>query len=57
MSLIIEEAIDMLAAPLEQSVDHLIDHSMLCYLENIKRAIEDEAFGRIRPVIKDVFPA
>lgn len=37
-------------------IDHLIDHSMLCYLENIKRAIEDEAAGRIRPVVKDVFP-
>jgi triacylglycerol lipase len=35
-------------------VDHLIDHSMLCYLENIKRAIDDEAVGRIKPVLKDV---
>lgn len=37
-------------------IDHLIDHSMLCYLENIKRAISDEAAGRIKPVLKDVFP-
>jgi triacylglycerol lipase len=37
-------------------IDHLVDHSMLCYLENIKRAIDDEAAGRIRPVLKDVFP-
>lgn len=37
-------------------IDHLIDHSMRCYLENIRRAIDDEAAGRIRPVLKDVFP-
>lgn len=35
-------------------IDHLIDHSMMCYLENIKRAIEDEAAGRIKPQLKSV---
>lgn len=38
-------------------IDHLVDHSMVSYLENIKRAINDEAAGRIKPVLKDVFPA
>ncbi len=33
--------------------DHLIDHAMMAYLENIKRAIEDEAAGKIKPVLKD----
>ena len=33
-------------------IDHLIDHSMLCYIENIKRAIDDEAVGRIKPQLK-----
>jgi triacylglycerol lipase len=33
-------------------IDHLIDHSMSSYLENIRRAIEDEAAGRIKPVVK-----
>ncbi len=35
-------------------VDHLIDHALTSYLENIKRAIEDEANGRIKPVLKNV---
>jgi len=38
-------------------IDQLIDHSMQSYLENIKRAIDDEAVGRLKPVLKDVFPA
>lgn len=35
-------------------VDHLIDHAMTSYLENIRQAIEDEAAGRIKPVLKNV---
>lgn len=34
-------------------VDHLADHSMAKYVECIKRALEDEATGRIKPVLKD----
>ncbi|MEZ6134372.1 MAG: lipase family protein [Pirellulaceae bacterium] len=34
-------------------IDHLADHSMLRYIENIKAAIDDEAAGKIRPVQKN----
>lgn len=34
-------------------IDHLADHSMNRYIEYIQRAIEDEAAGKIKPVLKD----
>jgi triacylglycerol lipase len=35
-------------------VDHLADHSMVKYVECIHRAVEDEAAGRIKPVLKGI---
>jgi triacylglycerol lipase len=35
-------------------IDHLIDHSMVGYLKNIKQAIDDESARRIKPLRKDV---
>jgi triacylglycerol lipase len=33
-------------------IDHLADHAMTRYIECIKQAVEDEACGKIKPVLK-----
>ncbi len=36
-------------------IDHLADHVMVRYIECIKQAIEDEAAGRIKPLLKEPY--
>ncbi|MCA9183804.1 MAG: lipase family protein [Planctomycetales bacterium] len=33
-------------------IDHLADHNMSKYIESLQRALDDEAAGRIKPVLK-----